>query len=304
VAHSAEATPFQQAASLGTTKLNEIRTAWKDGNQPLKSAADLFKISTAYVGNTTGTASNNGLPNASNAHAWQLPMLTLSPASGSTTNLDLRLVDAFTNWTPDGDATTTETVAPATNQRERRSRAQVQNAGATQTNGNRQTADAGSRKSSKKTANQDEVSSTPYAFGKLNLNTCQKSALLGVEAKFSGSKSSTADMVEKFEAYRLKKVQEKKAPFTNVSEFIGEFFPALTTNDLPALGDLLDQVTVGSSSFEVVAQNRLSPQDAAATKQTGKLADRLTRRPAVAKARWVVSMDKKPYSLVQYTTVP
>jgi hypothetical protein len=302
-ARTADANPFEQAASGGTSQMQATRLAWARGNQPLKSAADLFNISTAYVSTTTGSAmsaaQSGSTAAAASGHPWQLPALTASNDAPSATNLDLRLVDVFTNWEREAAPTT----ATLENGKSKNGRQMARMAGASFARAGARTA-AAQGVQNNNSAPAITSNSLAYSYGKLNLNTCAKVALLGLDVKINGAAWPAADTLEKFETYRLRKLQEKKAPFTNVSDFLAEFFPHLTASDLPAIADLLDQVTVGSSAFEVVAQNRLAPEDSAPAKAGSKTPERLTRKPAIAKARWVLSTDQQPYSLIQFTTVP
>jgi hypothetical protein len=149
----------------------------------------------------------------------------------------------------------------------------------------------------------DEQTSDPtvYSYGKLNLNTCSKYGLLGLNLDKIATVGNVAGIVEKFEGHRLTNIQQGKAPYLNVSEFVSQFVPGLSRTNLDVLDTVTDQVAVGSSAFEVTATNRLSPKDQAAldSKDNSNGA-----RPATATAKWIVSMDEKPYSIISFTLVP
>jgi hypothetical protein len=158
----------------------------------------------------------------------------------------------------------------------------------------------------------DTQTTTPtvFSYGKLNINTCIKSALLGISGtgSMTGMNSTAAtpvafsnDTIEKFEAYRLQQIGQNKVPFTNLSDFFVKFMPNLSRSNMGQVETLSRLLTVGSSSFEISSQNRLSEKDQAALNDKS---GRSGRRPAVATANWVVATDKQPYQVVSFTMVP
>lgn len=108
-------------------------------------------------------------------------------------------------------------------------------------------------------------------------------------------------MMEQFEGYRLRKTQMGLAPFQNVSDFVLHFASGLSRSSLDELDSITDQVAVGSSAFNIIATNRLSPKEQAALESKDNT---YGPRPATATANWVISMDQQPYSVVSFTLVP
>lgn len=293
----AEATPFAPASGADAGKMKTAQEHWKQGNQGLVNVTDLFRVSTAYVPRSSSNG-DNGATQA--AYPWQFPTLQAATSEDAArTNLDVRLIDAFTAVPVDPETTSPmeledDKADPKLDQSVRyqpvRSYAYLQRA-----------ADAEGEQPVP-----DEETTGPavaFAYGKLNLNTCAKTALLGLDLQGTGAGLISEDLVEKFEAYRLRKISNKKTPFLNVSDFVQEFLPNLSDTDLPALEQLLNQVTVGSSAFEIVAENRLSPDEMGDAKN-GTASDRASRRAAISRAKWVIALDRQPYSLVSFATSP
>jgi hypothetical protein len=129
-----------------------------------------------------------------------------------------------------------------------------------------------------------------YAFGRLNLNTCSKAALYSLD----DSELITPELVERFDQYRSKRLAQKKVPFLNVSDFLVEFFPRPSEKQLQAFAKLAEQITVSSSSFEVVAENRLPIEEKSDSK----------RQPTLARVRWAITLDREPYSLINFSIQP
>lgn len=314
LATAAQATPFlETAGGEYQAKMSIAAEAWKSGNMGSISPTDLFSVSSAYVAAGAGSGPRAG-NQGTQAFPWQMPLLTVSGGKdgpneqhGPTTNLDLRLIDAFTNVP--ATSTTKELTPQQVVAQERRiprrpqfRSAQGRAAGnptGLSTNQPGTSQPSSSSRSVAANADDNTATGTRYAYGKINLNTCTKSALLAIDLDLDSKPWPDQQLIEKFESYRLRKIADKEVPFLNVSDFVAEFFPDLTHDELPLVESLLSQVTVNSSAFEVVAENRLSPEELAETSR--KLSK---RRPAVARARWIVALDEKPYSLLNFATVP
>ena len=308
----AEGTPMAAAsgASLNNEAIAAATKAWQeDGNTTMTRISQLFTISTGFaeknlatsaMGNQTGTVYSNQLAELKVPEGVKTTNTTgESNSDPLPTNLDLRLVDVFTatprnlepesssdadSYVDNGSGTSGRDAYQAFRQRMER----LRNAGSSLNGG---------------TANADEKSTNGvvYSYGKLNLNTCNKYALLGLDLSSAGAKGDAASIIEQFEGHRLTSVQQGKPAFTNISDFIGEFASGFTRNNLNALDAITNQVTVGSSAFEIISTNRLSPEEQTALETKGSSNG---PRPATATARWVISLDQEPYSVISYTSVP
>lgn len=307
----AEATPMAAAAGVSiNADVNALTEAWEEGNTTMTRVSQLFAISTGFAESNGGVA---GLGSPTGAvYPGQLAQMSVPNAnsgaqanaanSGDTdplpTNLDLRLVDVFTATRRHTETTDTLAAYEEENNsnsgrsayeafRRKMERLRERNARA---NAGNATADA------------ETTSPVVYSYGKLNVNTCNKAALLGLSLNTQSSKMANfASFIEEFEGHRLTSTQQGKAAFLNVSDFITMFVENLSRSNRELLDDITDQIAVGSSSFEVIATNRLSPKEQAALDAKDNTSG---PRPATASARWIISLDQQPYSVVSFTSIP
>lgn len=315
-ARVAEATPMAPAigASTNVEAMSAATNAWDDGNTSITKISQLFTISTGFAEAGAAGTELTGM-SAGTVHPAQLPELkapekvTASAQKNNQAantqddafpdNLDLRLVDLFTATPRDLPEVTSDTESDS-NDNSSNGRDAYQ---AFQAKMERLRQHAQSRNSRTRGFAQDEPTTDPtvYSYGKLNLNTCPKVALLGlnIDGVVAGG---VASLVEQFEGYRLTQGQQGKAPFANVSDFISQFVPNISRSNIEVLDTITNQVTVGSSAFEITATNRLSAKDQAALENTRKGAN--GPRPATATAQWMISTDQKPYSIVSFSMTP
>ena len=304
----AEATPFKSAsgASWSSSVSSIITNAWNDGNTTMTKISQLFAVSTGFAEQQAidaPVATSGGT-----VHPAQLPELRLSEqtngqpaANGNGTdpfpnNLDLRLVDVFT--------ATPSFVAPDDTE-ETEAEQQQRNAYQAFRDKLERVRERNRNRGNNRTVADDDTSTAPqvYSFGKLNLNTCSKYALLGLNLdSVAGSQGSNLPaMVQQFEGHRLRRLQQGQVPFGNVSDFVALFAGQLTPQNAEVLDTLTDQVSVGSSAFEITATNRLSASEQAALDSNSSASG---PRPATATAQWVVSVEGDNYSVVNYSIVP
>ncbi len=301
----AEATPFH-AAPMGAANAQIMAAAtkaWEDGNTTLTEISQLFGISTGFVERSTADAMNS----TGRVHAGQLAELKVpegatdegnsnisNPTDPLPDNLDLRLIDIFTA-TP---LPVAQALPEDDEDESLRNRQDVYKSFREQLDRMRERADDGD-------GEDDAVTTVPtvFSYGKLNLNTCSKYALLGLKLDSLGGANDRGltGIIEQFEGHRLRQVQQGKAPFLNVSDFVQQFLPNLGRTNLELLDAVTDQVAVGSSSFEIVATNRLSPEEQKILEDEKNATG---PRPATATARWVISTDQEPYSIISFTVAP
>ncbi len=314
---TAQATAFAPASSgAGNSEARAAATkAWENGNTTMTKVSQLFALSTGFVEKNPEAAISGG----EKVHASQMAELQMPEnfdASSKTAadpfpdNLDLRLIDVFTATRFHEDTALTDNSTSTTRNDQRGGRASSGKSASQafrdkmeRLRERNQNNSANSRNNSK----EDEKSTVPtvYSYGKLNLNTCAKYALVGLNlngaAQAGTAQGATAAMIEQFEGYRLRQAQQGSAPFVNVSEFITGFVPGMNRNNLAQLDSIVDQVTVGSSAFELVSTNRLTQKEQDALESNDSTSG---PRPATATARWIISTDQEPYSVVGFTLVP
>ena len=230
-------------------------------------------------------------------HAGQLAELSVpaetSSANSSTDpypdNLDLRLIDLFTASSLD--------IPKADEEEDDR----MANNGADAYRAFQEKMKKLNERRQKTTDEKETTVTTAFSYGKINVNTCSKYALLGLDLQSVNGADSSAGLIEKFEGYRLSQGRQSVAPFVNVSDFVAKMGTNISHSNLTVLDKITDQVSVGSSAFEIVATNRLSAEQQAALDGNDNASG---SRPATATARWVISMDQKPYSIVDFSLVP
>ncbi len=254
-----------------------MRNMWKRGNKEFESPVDLLRVSTAYVG--LKSSGNKGILDP---HPWQTPALRPRDANGKT-NLDVRLADLFVvpqKWAKPRSASDRDL--------------RETSAGRVRRNFNPELAFLSRDGSGTTETTTTLVDGVVYSYGKLNINTCPKVALYSLEGEVEGSEVVTADLVERFESHRQSQLAQRKTPFLNTSNFLIALFPDPSESHLQVFSKILDQVTVGSSSFAVQAENRVPAQSASQAQ----------RQPAVSRSGWVVALDHKPCELVSLTSQP
>jgi hypothetical protein len=131
-----------------------------------------------------------------------------------------------------------------------------------------------------------------HSYGKVNINTCAAEALWGLDASANDRDLISPQLVNAFGSYQQAQYQAGRPPFTSLSQFVdlvAKSTPELSLNDTEALSKLLDQVCVGSMSFDVWAQ---SPVGKAAAGRTSSL-------PSV-KAHWILGLDFRPCSIIHF----
>lgn len=281
----AEAGPYESAPKPyytgSASHLRAIQKSWEHGNSGTMTPAMLLAVSTAYAGlKTVGNRS------VFEAHPWQVPEVAHLDPDGQrdayASNMDAFVIDLFTAAKLEEppfeiDATRLLEKAPS-------------NPFLAQTAGSHPVA-------GRKGDNDDKIqpgTRTIHTFGKLNLNTCHKLALYAIDGVANGEDCISPAMIEQIESYRVQKYARREIPFLNVSDFLIEFYPKPTDNQLAGFGKILDQVTVGSASFEVVAENRNSPGGKEDSRQ----------RFASARAKWTLALDFAPFSLIGYSLQP
>ena len=300
-----DATPMAPAAggAINAEAMAATTKAWEqDGNTTMTKLSQLFAISTGFAENRpAGTLGSN----AGTVHGGQVAELhvpeqtgngsTAEGSDGIPDNLDLRLIDVFT----------------ATPRNVANSSAYAEDSDGNETDG-RSAYDAFRRKmerlkergrqvNGQSQADASVTTGPVYSYGKLNVNTCGKYALLGLDLDSALAGGNVTGVIEQFEGHRLTQAQRGSSPFTNVSDFVKQFIPNLSRSNLEVLDKVTDEVTVGSSAFEITATNRLSDKEQKAL--DGK-SNASGPRPATATASWVISTDTKPYSIVHFALTP
>jgi hypothetical protein len=119
-------------------------------------------------------------------------------------------------------------------------------------------------------------------------------ALYSIDAVVDGHDYLPADAIDRFEAFRGGQLGAKKAPFANVSDLLVAMFPTPDQAQLTAAAKILDQVTVSSSAFDVVAENRVTETARSDPK----------RRPTISRINWMLALDREPFSLLSWTVQP
>lgn len=285
----ADATPLAPSSSGNALAAAQTRSVWNDGNTTMTRLSQLFEMSTGFA--------EAGLEGKT-VHANQTAELTVpqerTPNSDPfPNNMDLRLVDIFTASLPDPATTPTETAKDKKKNRQRDAAAEMHEF---RNRLNRLRSGESLADLDKTTTS--TTTSVVFSYGKLNVNTCPKFALLGLT---TGQDNTLANQMDALEAYRMTKLRQNQVPFLNVSDFLVRFGPKFSVSNLKEIDTITDQISVGSSAYEVVGTNRLSPaeQEALENSKNGT-----GPRPATATAKWVISMDQEPYSIVSFTLVP
>lgn len=133
-------------------------------------------------------------------------------------------------------------------------------------------------------------SSVLRSYGKVNVNTCAPEILWGLDGNAGGVDLISETFVQQFTSFRTSRYQVGQPPFASLSDFAELVLqnrpldPAVAT----ALSKLLDQVCVGSLSFEVGASS--PPAKSAAKSPQGP----------VTKARWILGLDFRPCSIIHF----
>jgi len=292
-ASKAEATPFGAAVASGANAemISAATKAWEDGNSTMTKISQLFTISTGFAEKSAGGADGIG-----GVHGGQLAELTFpeqSSPNGTASdpypdNLDLRLIDLFTISALD---------IPVVDEEEDESNAK--NGG----DAYRAFREKMKRLNERRQDGEKEETTvtTAFSYGKININTCSKYALLGLDLQAVNGADGAAGLIEKFEGYRLGRGRQDSAPFLNVSDFVTKMGTNISRGNLTALDEITDQISVGSSAFEIVSTNRLSAEQQAALEGNDNASG---SRPATATARWVISLDQQPYSIVDFSLIP
>jgi hypothetical protein len=270
---TAQATPFEKPAQGVYTASPEQEMAmvegWKTGNQALQSPIDLMKVSTSYAG-LDGDAGQVMLQ----PRVWQTPVV-VSDQNSETGNLDIGIVDLFYVPQPFAKAVA-DSQSPVSNL----------------------DAEQGTNLKSGEFSDTPTSDGVHYSFGKLNLNTCSRQALFSIDAVVNGQDIITEKLADDFEEFRQKQVNAGAVPFRNPSDFVRQFFPKAGSDDLDGLGQLLNQVSVGSSSFEVTSET-YNVENTSKTHKSEK-----PRRTVATRMKWLIALDIKPYSLVNFTSQP
>lgn len=259
----AEATPFERPPSgvyTGNAQRElAMRNAWRNaGNAPLANPTDLLRVSTAYAG-----LRGMGQQSILQPNGWQGP--ALRPAAdgdtGAATNLDVRVIDIFMvpqKW-----------AEPA---RDRNAGRNEAGTGADSTDGVR------------------------YSYGKLNVNTCHRLALLSLDLEVGGRDHMTPALLAAFDRHRGERLAQRRIPFLNTSDLLIALYPDPSESDLAVFAKLADQITVGSSAFEITTSNRAPV--------AGTEAGSGNRAAAVSRAYWAVSLDSAPCSILALRSLP
>lgn len=263
----ADATPFDRPPPSiykgGPQRELALRNAWRGaGNAPLASPTDLLRVSTAYAG-----LRGSGQQSILQPHGWQAP--ALRPPDGEEdpgTNLDVRVIDLFVvpqQWAePARDRRTGESPA------------------------DRNATPSGD-------VDADDVI---YSYGKLNVNTCHRLALLSLDLEVDGRDHMTPALLAAFDRHRGERLAQRRVPFLNTSDLLVALFPNPSEADLAVFAKLADQVTVGSSAFEITTSNRAV--------EAGSDTGSGNRAPAVSRAYWAVSLDSAPCSILALRSLP
>jgi hypothetical protein len=129
---------------------------------------------------------------------------------------------------------------------------------------------------------------TRYAAGRLNLNTCHRAALLSLDDTINGQSLLNLQSLERIESHRQNRLAQGQVPFRNATDILPLIFSELPPADrLNHVAVLLDQVAVGSASFEIVAEY------VSGSKGVG-------RRASSSRQRWVVAYDMEFRRVVDY----
>lgn len=286
----AEATPLAPASGGNALAAVQTRNLWNDGNTTMTRLSQLFEMSTGFA--------EAGIEGKT-IHANQTAELTVPEERAKNSdpfpnNMDLRLVDIFTASLPDPGTTPTETAQNAKKKNRQRDAAAEMQEFRNRMNrlrGGESLADLDKSTTSTTT-------SAVFSYGKLNVNTCPKFALLGLTTT---QDATLANQMDALEAYRVTRLRQNQVPFLNVSDFLVRFGPKFSPANLKELDRITDQISVGSSAFEVVGTNRLSPAEQQALENSK---NGTGPRPATATAKWLISMDQEPYSIVSFSLVP
>ena len=131
----------------------------------------------------------------------------------------------------------------------------------------------------------------PHSYGKLNINTCSDEAFLALDASDGESVDlMTPELVNIFTQYRQSSYRAGIPPFEKISDFVTEVFgKAPDENETRALSTLLDQICVGSLSFDIQAQTI-----------QGKLSESGMHLPRV-RMHWILGLDFRPCSVIHFT---
>ncbi|MCX7718348.1 MAG: lamin tail domain-containing protein [Candidatus Sumerlaeaceae bacterium] len=271
----AEASPFSNGPTTvykgSGEALAVMRLAWEKGNRPLASAVDLFRVSSAYAG-----LRGSGQRVLFAPRGWQMPEYKAAD-DANPSNLDARLLDIFT------------TVAPAE---------QLADAATTQTGESATTGPLVAAAPEGGTNDDEEPTQTLlYSYGKLNVNTCVKAALASLTGGKDTPEAAPPAVMERIEAHRRNRLARGETPFLTPSEFVLMLVPTLKTeSDAETIAALLEQVTVGSTSFEVLSENLANPSALRAA--PGAVPG------AKSRMAWIVALDRQPFSLIGYSVEP
>ncbi len=134
-------------------------------------------------------------------------------------------------------------------------------------------------------------SALPRSYGKLNVNTCPEEAIWGLHGRANGIDLITPQFVTAFANYRRSQYQAGRIPFLQLSDFANLVTSQVEFDDnaADALSQLLEQVCVGSLSFEVISQ---TPSKTDSEKTANRL-------PPV-KCRWILGLDFQPCSIIHF----
>jgi hypothetical protein len=134
----------------------------------------------------------------------------------------------------------------------------------------------------------DPATSTTAAFaaGRLNINTANRAAFFSLDDEVDGVRLLSDKMIDEIVRWRVEQTKSGHLPFRNPTDLI-PLLDLKSADQLPSLAVLLDQVSVGSVSFEITAHYLSSPSGAG-------------RRPSASRQRWVVAYDQEPRRIVEY----
>lgn len=309
------ATPFQQPApsqKARTAQTHGSATMYPPTNSGSLSPAELMKVSTSY--SSLGTV---GTKTMMQPYPYQLPLFAHSDQTSSSddtwrTNLDAYVLDLFTTARSEESTDPVEVVSSSSHQTDRLAprgqTAQQQSTPAPSTvlgmylqsmSSNAQ--DSGLQKIAWPTTSSLTANSTTqtqlqliYSYGKININTCPKEAFYALDAVTHGRDRLTAEVIQQIDTYRTRQLAAGKTPFENPSDFLLNLVPDATVEHLPLFDKLISQITVNSSSFEIVSNNRVP---------NVRKSDE-NRRAAQARMRWTISLDKEPLSLISFSSQP
>ncbi|MCX7626354.1 MAG: lamin tail domain-containing protein [Candidatus Sumerlaeaceae bacterium] len=133
-------------------------------------------------------------------------------------------------------------------------------------------------------------SSVLHSYGKVNVNTCLPEVLWGLDGSAGTTELISESFIQQFASFRVSRYQVGQPPFPALSDFA-----RLVLQNQPmdptvasALSKLLDQVCVGSLSFEVAASSLPS-------KSGGK-----SSQGPSTKANWILGLDFRPCSIIHF----